>query len=41
MNDKEYTQKLENIIKQMLQPLKDVPFNLVIEAMTGKKSYCF
>lgn len=41
MNDKEYTQKLENIIKQMLQPLKDVPFNLVIEAMTGKKVIAF
>lgn len=41
MNDEEYTQKLENIIKQMLQPLKDVPFNLVIEAMTGKKVIAF
>lgn len=36
-----YTQRLENIIKQMLQPLKDIPFNLVIEAMTGKKVISF
>ena len=33
----EYIKKLENVIKQMLQPLKDIPFNLVIETMTGKK----
>ena len=30
-DNEEYTKKLENIIKQMLQPLKDIPFNLVIE----------
>jgi len=36
-----YTKRLENIIKQMLQPLKDIPFNLVIEAMTGKKVISF
>ncbi len=41
MIDEEYVKKLENIIKQMLQPLKDVPFNLVIEAMTGKKVIAF
>jgi len=40
-NSKEYTKRLENIIKQMLQPLKDIPFNLVIEAMTGKKVLSF
>lgn len=33
----EYTKRLENVIRQMLTPLKDIPFNLVIEAMTGKK----
>jgi len=27
-NSEEYTKRLENIIKQMLQPLKDIPFNL-------------
>ncbi|MFN3740596.1 MAG: hypothetical protein ACK4TF_08000 [Thermodesulfovibrionales bacterium] len=37
MADKEYVVRLENIIKQMLTPLKDIPFNLVIEAMSGKK----
>ena len=41
MIDKEYTKKLENVIKQMLQPLKDIPFNLVIESMTGKKVISF
>jgi len=37
MTCNEYTSRLENVIKQMLTPLKDVPFNLVIEALTGKK----
>lgn len=37
----EYTKKLENVIKQMLQPLKDIPFNLVIETMTGRKVISF
>jgi hypothetical protein len=37
MTDKDYVIRLENVIKQMLTPLKDIPFNLVIEAMTGKK----
>ena len=37
----EYIKKLENVIKQMLQPLKDIPFNLVIETMTGKKVISF
>jgi len=37
MANKEYIDKLENIIKQMLTPLKDIPFNLVIESLTGKK----
>jgi len=41
MENSNYTQRLENIIKQMLQPLKDVPFNLVIKAMTGKKVISF
>ncbi len=38
-NNKEYTSRLENIIKQMLSPLRDIPFNLVIETMTGKRLY--
>lgn len=41
MNNNEYIKKLENVIKQMLNPLKDIPFNLVIEAMTGKKVISF
>ena len=41
MSNNEYTKKLENVIKQMLQPLKGIPFNLVIETMTGKKVMSF
>ncbi len=37
MADKDYVNRLENVIKQMLTPLKDIPFNLVIESLTGKK----
>lgn len=37
MKDENYVSKLENAIKQMLSPLKDIPFNLVIEALSGKK----
>ncbi len=33
--DKEYVKSLENIIKQMLTPLKGVPLKLVIEALSG------
>lgn len=36
MPDK-YAKKLENIIKQMLQPIKGIPLNLVIENFSGKK----
>lgn len=41
MKSNDYTERLENVIKQMLTPLKDIPFNLVIEAMTGKKVISF
>ena len=34
MQKDDYTNKLENVIKQMLQPIKGVPFNLVIEALS-------
>ncbi len=37
MDDKEYVRRLESVIKQMLQPLKGIPFNLVIEAIAGKR----
>lgn len=33
----EYTKKLESVIKQMLKPLKKVPFGLVIEGLSGHK----
>ncbi|MCX7841242.1 MAG: restriction endonuclease [Anaerolineae bacterium] len=36
MND-EYTKRLENVIKQMLIPLKGIPLNLVIEAISNHK----
>jgi hypothetical protein len=41
MKNNEYTKRLENVIKQMLRPLKNIPFNLVIETMTGKKVISF
>lgn len=34
MND-DYTKKLEDVIKQMLTPLKKIPFSLVIEGLSG------
>jgi hypothetical protein len=37
MTDKDYIGRLENIVRQMLIPLKDIPFNLVIESLTGKR----
>lgn len=37
MKDENYTSRLENAVKQMLTPLKDLPFNVVIEALTGNK----
>lgn len=41
MADKDYVVRLENVIKQMLTPLRDIPFNLVIESMSGKKVISF
>jgi hypothetical protein len=32
-----YIKSLEEIVKQIIQPLKNVPFNLVIESIYGKK----
>lgn len=37
MKTERYISQLENVIKQMLTPLKDIPFNVVIESLTGKK----
>jgi len=36
-----YTAQLEDVIRQMLRPLKDIPLNLVIEALCGKKVIAF
>lgn len=36
-NNEQYTKKLEGIVKQMLQPLRDIPFSLVIESICGCK----
>jgi hypothetical protein len=33
----EYTRKLEDVIKQMLRPLKGIPLNLVVESISGHK----
>ena len=35
--DNNYTKKLEEVIKQMLKPLKKIPLNLVIEGLSGYK----
>lgn len=37
MYDANYVKRLEKTIKQFLQPVKNVPFNLVIESLSGKK----
>ena len=34
MND-DYISNLENVIKQMLRPLRNIPLNLVIESLSG------
>ena len=36
-NENHYIKKLESVIKQMLVPIKDVPFNLVIEHLSGHR----
>ena len=40
-NSDEYTQKLESVIKQMLTPVKNVPFHLVIESLSERKVLTF
>lgn len=34
MDDK-YTKQLEEVIKQMLKPIRNIPLNLVIESISG------
>lgn len=41
MKNADYTNKLENVIKQMLQPVKGIPFNLVIKALSNYKVISF
>lgn len=36
-NENDYTEQLENVIKQMLRPLRNIPLNVVIEALCEKK----
>lgn len=38
---REYVCQLESVVRQMLAPIKGVPFNLVIEAMTGHQVIAF
>jgi arsenate reductase-like glutaredoxin family protein len=35
MDKQEYTKQLEQVVKNMMQPLKGIPFNLAIEAISG------
>ncbi len=37
MTDSEYTKKLESVIRQMLTPLKSLPFPLVVEGISNHK----
>ncbi|GLI54077.1 hypothetical protein [Thermodesulfovibrio yellowstonii] len=37
MTQDNYIARLEEAVKQMLKPLKNIPFNLVIQSMTEKK----
>jgi hypothetical protein len=37
MNQKAYTEQLEAVIRGMLNPLKNLPFPLVIESLSGHK----
>ncbi len=37
LKTKNYTAMLEDVIKQMIKPLKGIPFKLVIEALSGYK----
>ncbi len=37
MNNKEYVAKLEDIVKQTIKPLRNIPLKLVIESLSGYK----
>lgn len=34
---KEYTKQLENVVRQMLKPIRGIPFNMVINVLSGYK----
>jgi hypothetical protein len=36
LDTEEYIKQLEDVIKQMLRPLKDIPFRVVIKSLSGK-----
>lgn len=40
-NEQEYIEKLENVIRQMIAPLKHIPLKLVLESISGKKVIAF
>jgi len=35
--DKEYVKRLEKVIQQVLKPLKNIPFNVVIQTISGNR----
>lgn len=41
MDKDQYTEMLENVVKQMLRSLRNIPFNIVIESISGKKVISF
>ncbi len=41
MAEKEYVEKLEGLVKQMIAPIKNLPLKLVLEAISGKQVIAF
>lgn len=39
--EKEYVEKLEGVIKEMIAPIKNIPLKLVLESISGKKVIAF
>jgi len=35
MEDNKYVKQLESCIEQMIRPMKNIPFNLIIKSMFG------
>ncbi len=40
-DEEKYIKGLENVIRQMLTPIRNIPFDIVIRAMTGFKVIVF